>query len=160
MAASKVNAGCAETQIVSEDLLLVSPFRMMITGPSSECFPFRVLTDRRHTLNFQTGSGKSTFILNLIKHRRQMFAEQFGRILYFRPHNDDNDHTRSYIEKLRNEFYDLEVMVGLPEEGMCGSKDHSLVSSCVCLVTSELQLSSFRSLSTTWLPKYLDPKRC
>lgn len=106
--ASVLNAACTDTEVTLSDLLLVPPFRMMVTGPSS--------------------AGKSTFVLNFVKYRRQVCAEQFGRILYCRPDSDQTEHSKRYVEAMREEFDNLEVVAGLPDLSMCRSGDHCLVS--------------------------------
>ena len=106
--ASALNAACEDTDVYDADLKMVQPFRLMVTGPST--------------------SGKSSFILNLVKFRSQMFSEQFGRILYCRPDTDNTRHVLDYEEKLREEFDNLEVVKGLPDLSMCCTGDHCLVS--------------------------------
>lgn len=106
--ASVLNAACTDTQVTLNDLLLVSPFRMMVTGPS--------------------GSGKSSWVLNLVKHRHKMCATPFGRIIFARPDVDQTEHSQNYVEALRKEFENLEVVSGIPDINMCRSGDHCLVS--------------------------------
>lgn len=108
VSASVVNAACEDTDVTLVDLLLIPPFRMMVTGPS--------------------GSGKSSFILNLVKFRHKMFAEQFGRIVYCRPDEDQTEHSKTYVDAMREEFEHLEVVNGMPDMNMCRSGDHCLVS--------------------------------
>jgi hypothetical protein len=108
---SSINAACKETTVTDADLKLLCPFRLMITGP--------------------TDSGKSSFLLNIVRHRQVMCSESFGRIVYCIPESDTTIHVNNFVEALREEFEDLELVKGLPDVGMCNSGNHLLVSSVV-----------------------------
>jgi adenosyl cobinamide kinase/adenosyl cobinamide phosphate guanylyltransferase len=72
----------------------MQPFRMMIAGPSQ--------------------SGKSSFILELLKHRNELFSTSFARIIYFVPSNNIDAH-QEFIQKLKTVYPDLEIQTDLPK---------------------------------------------
>lgn len=69
------------------------PIRMAVVGPSM--------------------SGKSTFILKMVKDRGTLFTHSFTRIIYCLPHNDIST-SREYLDDLRKACPKLEVHEGLP----------------------------------------------
>lgn len=73
---------------------IILPCRMMISGP--------------------TMSGKSEYIMNLIKYRDIVFTNQFERILYCIP-AQSSQHHYNFIQRLTNHFSDLQVVEGLPK---------------------------------------------
>jgi hypothetical protein len=87
--------GVEFTDLTDQDIKLESPFRMQITGSSH--------------------SGKSTFMLNMIKYRDLLLQEQFGKIIYCYPSDDGSPHVREMVERLKDEFDNLEIIRGLPE---------------------------------------------
>jgi len=74
-----------------DDLKINSPSTMCISGPSM--------------------CGKTTFILNLIKHRNEMFKATFSRIIYCQPHTLQQPTT---FEKIKAMFPNAEHCFGLP----------------------------------------------
>lgn len=88
---------------------IVLPCRMMISGP--------------------TMSGKSEFIMNLMKFRDSVFDNSFNRILYCIPPLSTQHHY-NFIQRLTNHFADLEVIEGLPKiqkENLLDSDGHKLI---------------------------------
>jgi hypothetical protein len=81
-------------------------------------------------------SGKSTFVLNIVKHRNEICSERFGRIVFCRSPEDQTDHSRTYVDALREEFDELELVEGLPDVGLLRSGDHLLVSIFVTVVAA------------------------
>lgn len=59
-------------------------------------------------------SGKSHLMHLLLKHRKEIFTRDFGRILYCT--NESGFHMRSaYLSKLRQECNSIEIEPGLPD---------------------------------------------
>jgi hypothetical protein len=105
--AEQDHTGVEFTNLTEEDIKLESPFRMMITGSSH--------------------SGKSTFLLNLIKYRDLVLKEKFGRLIYCYPSDDASSHTKTNIAKMEEEFENLEIVRGLPDLDICKTGDHCLL---------------------------------
>jgi len=62
-----------------------------------------------------TLAGKSTFLLNMIKYRKEIMVTDYDRIIYCLP--PGNYHQKmEFVEKLRKEFPNLELILGLPKE--------------------------------------------
>lgn len=59
-------------------------------------------------------SGKSTFILKLLKHRKQMFSTAFSRIVYCVPGNSLEAH-QNFITQLKEVCPTVEVSIDLPK---------------------------------------------
>ena len=57
---------------------------------------------------------QSTFVLNLLKHRSELFSTNFMRILYCVPEDAAHLHEK-YIEKLQKEYKFIEIIKGLPQ---------------------------------------------
>ena len=85
--AQKLNVTCDFSRIIL-------PCRMLIAGP--------------------TMSGKSEFILNLIKYRNTIFDSKFDRIIYCIPAQSSGHHY-AYIQRMTHYFPDLHVIEGLPK---------------------------------------------
>lgn len=76
--------------------------------------------------------GKSTILLNLIKHRKKVFNTTFERIIYSYPKNDNSQLRVNYCNKLKEECDFIEFHSGLPDFS-------SLLSDCsVFLVLDDL----------------------
>jgi hypothetical protein len=69
------------------------PFAMVVSGPSQ--------------------GGKSEFILNLIKFRENLFTSRFHRIIYCAPEGESKK-VKDFFERIRNEFGNAELWIGLP----------------------------------------------
>jgi GTPase SAR1 family protein len=81
---------------ISNDMLAFhTPLRMLICGPSL--------------------SGKSTLVLNLLKHREKMFNVKFDRIVYSFPDSSITSSRNEYINKLGEICPNLEVNQNLPD---------------------------------------------
>lgn len=76
-----------------EGLKLKTPFAMMITGPSQ--------------------SGKSEFMLNLVKFRKDVCTSDFTRIIYCQS-NSYAHKNQLFYQKLQKEFPQAELIQGLP----------------------------------------------
>ena len=73
---------------------LVHPFKMMICGPSM--------------------SGKSKFILQLLKHRKEMFTSGFHQIYYCLP-PESQQSSSDYLEEIKSYVPDVNIIYGLPK---------------------------------------------
>ncbi len=73
---------------------IICPSRMVISGP--------------------TLSGKSTFALKLLKHRKDIYSNSFSRIVYALPENMFHLHQK-FIETLREICSFIEIVEGLPD---------------------------------------------
>jgi hypothetical protein len=108
MAAAEAASLTAEfTDLTDDDVKLEGPFRMQITGSSH--------------------SGKSTFLLHLVKYREEVLKERYGRIIYCYPSDDESQHAKNNVEALQREFEGLEIVRGLPDLDMCKTGDHCLL---------------------------------
>ena len=89
---------------------IILPCRMIVAGP--------------------TLSGKSEYILKLIKYRKNIFNLEFTRILYCIPPQSTNIHY-AYIQRMTKEFSHLQVVEGLPRlvrDGLIGQGEgHKLL---------------------------------
>ena len=66
---------------------------------------------------FTTGpsqSGKSTLILDLLKHRNELFTTSFSRVIYFVPSNNLEAH-QDFIQKLKSVYPHIEIQTDLPK---------------------------------------------
>lgn len=61
-----------------------------------------------------SGSGKSWWIVNLIKHRESLFDTKFNRILYCAPAKKSQIHFQIY-ESIKKYFPETELIFGLPK---------------------------------------------
>ncbi len=75
-------------------LKIICPSRMVVTGP--------------------TLSGKSTFVLNLVKYRKDVYSNSFSRIIYALPENMFHLHQK-FIDDLREACSFIEIVEGLPD---------------------------------------------
>jgi hypothetical protein len=66
-------------------------------------------------------------VLNLLKHRHLVFSERFGRVVLCIPDEDRTEHSTKYVDSLKEQFEELEVVHGMPDLGMCRSGDHCLL---------------------------------
>ncbi len=83
-----------EVRINEDGLKFITPFSMMIAGPSQ--------------------SGKSEFIWNLIKFREDVCMSNFTRIIYCQA-NIHSPKNKLFFERLQNEFPKIEMIQGLPD---------------------------------------------
>jgi hypothetical protein len=60
-------------------------------------------------------TGKSFFIFQLVKYRKQMFNTEFHQIMFCIPPESQHQQ-RNFFEKLREEFKEIELVLGLPKE--------------------------------------------
>lgn len=91
----EVNLQSQEVHFEQDVNRLVHPFRMIISGPSM--------------------AGKSEFMLKLVKHRNKIFTTRFHRIMFCIP--PESLHQKfEFFNKLKAEFGDLELVLGLPKE--------------------------------------------
>jgi len=81
-------------ELTDDDMKLQTPCALCITGPSQ--------------------SGKSTFILKLIKYRDQMFNQTFKRLIYCQPANLCI-RGNPVFEQILKEFPTAELVCGLPD---------------------------------------------
>jgi len=70
------------------------PVRMVLAGPS--------------------GCGKSIFLINLIKHREQVFTTRFSRIFYCVPSKASNLHS-AIFEEMKRFYPNLEFVLDVPK---------------------------------------------
>ncbi len=80
--------------VTSEFAKIVCPSRLVIAGP--------------------TMSGKSTFALNLIKHRNIVYSHPFSRILYAFPEGSLHLH-QEFLKELRESSPSIEIVEGIPD---------------------------------------------
>lgn len=81
--------------IMTEDgLKMKTPFAMMISGPSQ--------------------SGKSEFMLQLVKFREDVFTSKFTRIIYCQA-NSFSPKNKIFFQKLQTQFPQAEMIQGLPD---------------------------------------------
>lgn len=88
---------------------IILPCRIMIVGP--------------------TMSGKSEFILNLLKHRDLVFNSTFVRVFYCIPPKS-SEHHYSYIERLTKVYGQIEIIEGLPKisrDNLLEGEGHKLI---------------------------------
>ncbi len=84
-----------QTYQLSEDgLKLKTPFAMLVAGPSQ--------------------SGKSEFLLNLVKFREDVCTSDFTRIIYCQA-NTYTHKNQIFFQKLQAEFPQIESLQGLPD---------------------------------------------
>lgn len=88
------DASVQKLEVSNDFSRFILPIRMMVVGP--------------------TLSGKSEFILNLLKYRDLLFNEPLERVVYCVPARSSEVHY-SYIERLTKVYEDLEVIEGLPK---------------------------------------------
>ena len=60
-------------------------------------------------------SGKSFYILQMVRNRRLLFSTEFHRIMYCIPAETEHQ-KREFFEELRKEFPHIELVLGLPKE--------------------------------------------
>jgi hypothetical protein len=90
-----INPNLAVQQITLEEdsLRFIVPCSMSISGPSQ--------------------SGKSEFIVNLVKHRSLLFTSEFSRIIYCQPEILSHRSNTCY-QKIKDLFITAELVNGLP----------------------------------------------
>ncbi len=81
---------------------IITPSRMLICGP--------------------TMAGKSTFALELIKHRKIVYDKDFERIIYALPEDSMHLH-QTFLETLKNVYPEIEIVEGLPNINELHLKD-------------------------------------
>ncbi len=117
----KATPGVQEVTVSKDFGKIVCPSRMLISGP--------------------TMCGKSTFALELIKHRDHVFDEEFSRIIYALP--DDSIHLHDdFVRKLQESYAAVEIIEGLPKVGDLHLKDDKLHK---LLIIDDLMTSVFDS---------------
>lgn len=103
--------------IENNDLKFKTPFGMLVSGPSQ--------------------SGKSEFLFNFIKYRKEMFTENFERIIYCQP-NSFSTKNQTFFARLKNEFNAIELCEGLPS---ISNLDLNVHNSPVLLLIDDLMSS-------------------
>lgn len=83
-----------EIKITEDGLKLKTPFAMMISGPSQ--------------------SGKSQFMLELVRYREDVCTSNFTRIIYCQA-NSFSPKNKIFFQKLQAEFPQAEMIQGLPD---------------------------------------------
>ena len=92
----KESLGAQEIKVSSDFGKIICPFRLLVSGP--------------------TMSGKSTFSLELIRHRLIVFDKEFSRIIYALP--DDSIHLHEdFVKDLEKAYRNIEIVEGLPKVG-------------------------------------------
>lgn len=61
-----------------------------------------------------SGVGKSELVLGLVKHRSDLFEEEFERVIYCQPHSLAS-RNQSYINRLKEVCDKIEVHIGIPK---------------------------------------------
>ncbi len=89
----QVNATVEKIRVTANFGKIITPSRMLICGP--------------------TMAGKSTFALELIKHRNVVYDKDFERIIYALPEDSIHLH-QSFLENLRTIYPQIEIVEGLP----------------------------------------------
>lgn len=120
LTSQQLEMGFKQLRLTFHETLIEDYFKMQITGPSL--------------------SGKSTFILHLIRHREVVFQTDFKRIVYCYPEDERAAETNAYIQTLKEAFPRLEVMKGLPNLNILRTGEHTLVS---LLINYSSSFSSF-----------------
>ncbi len=90
----KSNQLMQEVEVPSDFIKIKCPARMVVAGPSM--------------------IGKSRFALQLVKYRKDVFNENFDRILYALPENSLHLH-QHFLENLREVCSFIEIVEGLPD---------------------------------------------
>ncbi len=115
----KENATIQEIKVPPKFGKISCPSRMLICGPSM--------------------AGKSTFVLNLVKHRDLVYDQTFERIIYCIP--DDSIHLhQNFIKEMETAFPNLEIIEGIPriqDLHIKDNKNHKL------LILDDLMISIF-----------------
>lgn len=80
--------------VTSDFSRIILPCRMMVSGP--------------------TMSGKSEFILNLLRHRQTTFNAPFSRVIYCIPAKS-SEHHYDFVQRMTSVYSQLSVIEGLPK---------------------------------------------
>ncbi len=102
---------------------IITPSRMLICGP--------------------TMAGKSTFALELIKHRNVVYDQDFQRIIFALPEDSIHLH-QNFLEKLRQVYPAIEIVEGLPNINELHLKDDK---ESKLLIIDDMMISTFASKS-------------
>ena len=102
---------------------IMTPSRMLICGP--------------------TMAGKSTFALELIKNRAQVYDKTFERIIYALPEDSIHLH-QTFLETLRTVYPQIEIVEGLPNIQELHLKDDNVPK---LLVIDDMMQNTFGSKS-------------
>ncbi len=115
----KENSTIQEVAVPKSFGKIICPSRMLVCGPSM--------------------SGKSTFILGLVKHRDLVYDQTFERILYCLPEDALHLH-QDFVKEMEIAFPNLEIIEGLPrihDLHIKDNKNHKL------LILDDLMISVF-----------------
>ncbi len=102
---------------------IITPSRMLICGP--------------------TMAGKSTFALELIKHRTVVYDKDFERIIYALPEDSIHLHQK-FLESLRQVYPSIEIVEGLPNINELHLKEDKEAK---LLIIDDMMQSTFASKS-------------
>ncbi len=100
---------------------IVTPSRMLVAGP--------------------TLCGKSTFALNVIKYREQVYDKPFERIIYALPEDSVHLH-QDFLNNLRNIYEKIEIVEGFPNISDLHIKEDK---SAKLLIIDDMMQSAFGS---------------
>ncbi len=99
----------------------------------------KIIFPSRMLISWPSMVGKSTFVLDLVKHRDLVYSETFERILYCLP--DDSLHLhQDFVKNMQNAFPPLEIIEGLPRISDLHIKDNK---SHKLLILDDLMVSVF-----------------
>ncbi len=117
----KETVGVQDISVSKDFGKIICPCRILVSGP--------------------TMSGKSTFALELIKHRNLIFNVTFSRIIYALPEDSLHLH-ENFIKRLETFFPAIEIVEGLPkiaDLNLKDDKDHKI------LIMDDLMSTVFNS---------------
>ncbi len=100
---------------------IITPSRMLIAGP--------------------TLCGKSTFALEVIKYRDQMYDKPFERIIYALPEDSIHLH-QNFLENLKTVYPNIEIVEGFPSIGDLNLKEDQTAK---LLVIDDMMQNVFNS---------------
>ncbi len=119
----QVNLTVEKLKVSSHFGKIITPSRMLISGP--------------------TMSGKSTFALELIKHRQVIYDNDFERIIYALPEDSIHLH-HQFLEMVKTVYPPIEIVEGLPNINELHLKDDK---SPKLLIIDDMMQSTFASKS-------------
>ncbi len=119
----QVNSTIEKVTVTKNFGKIMTPSRMLVCGP--------------------TMAGKSTFALELIRHRHIVYDKDFERIIYALPEDSMHLH-QVFLETLRNIYPKIEIVEGLPNINELHLKDDNVPK---LLIIDDMMQGTFGSKS-------------
>jgi hypothetical protein len=112
-----------KTTFTKKDVRIKLPFRLQIVGPSGENALLTELFFGPICLCFLAGTGKTSLVLRLLRHREDVMTSggRFSRVLYC--HAGYSDLTYKFLAEARKYVPNLEEHMGLAKfatDSQCG----------------------------------------